>query len=197
MPSLRTGVTRSFALGLFCTLPLFNSVLAAPTQTRDETTPRPAIAVKLNKSTSLTRSVAGTEVVEDLIRKAQSEAGLSKRDAQFDVLPLITTLSSEKISELVQRATVLDPTYEPADFGAWFQILFPESTGDGRNPEITQLLNNLAGYQEVASCQHLAGATLPAVQPNDDPLFGSQGYLGGDGVGINAEYAWCVPLNNP
>jgi hypothetical protein len=131
--------------------------------------------------------------VEDLIRKAQSGSGNAKRDAQFNVLPLITSLTPEKLSEMVQRAIELDPTYEPADFSAWFQVQFPESTADQQNSEIAQLLNTLAGYQEVASVQRLAGVKPPAVQPSDDPLFSSQGYLAAAGAGINAQYAWGFP----
>ncbi|KAK4150371.1 peptidase S8/S53 domain-containing protein [Chaetomidium leptoderma] len=188
MPSL------SVTLGLLCTLPLFNTVLAAPAFPRDDVAaPRSAIAVKLSKSTSRTRSLAQAEVVEDLIRKAQSGSGLTKRDAQFNVSPLITSLSPEKVADMVQRAAAIDPTYEPVDFGSWFQVQFPESMVDERDPEIAQILNNLAGYQEVASCQRLAGAKLPAVQPNDDPLFSTQGYLAAAGAGINAQYAWGFP----
>jgi hypothetical protein len=131
--------------------------------------------------------------VEDLIRKAQSGSGNAKRDAQFSVLPLITSLTPEKVSEMVKRATELDPTYGPADFSAWFQVQFPQSTADQQDSEVAQLLSTLAEYQEVASCQRLAGVKAPAVQPTNDPLFSSQGYLGAAGAGINAQYAWGFP----
>lgn len=192
MLSLRMGVTRFLAVGLLVILPLFESVLAAPAP-RDDATPRTTIAIKLNTTSSRTRSLPGAEVVEDLIRKAQVGAGLAKRDAHFSVLPLFTSLSPEKLSDMVQRASKLDPTYEPVDFGAWFQVQFPESKGEERDPEIAQLLSSLAGYQEVASCQRLAGSKTPAVQPSNDPLFSSQGYLTAAGAGINAEYAWGFP----
>ncbi|KAH6842498.1 peptidase S8/S53 domain-containing protein [Chaetomium sp. MPI-CAGE-AT-0009] len=122
------GIARSLALGLLCSLPLFNVALAAPTAASNPAAPRSAIAIKLNKSASRARSVAGADVVEDLIRKAQSGSTHAKRDAQFNVLPLITSLTPEKISEMVQRATELNPTYKPADFDAWFQVQFPDST---------------------------------------------------------------------
>jgi hypothetical protein len=184
------------AVGLLYTLPLFNTVLAASIPPRDDvTTLRSTIAIKLNTGTSLTSRSALTraEIVEDLVRKAHPNSKRAKRDVDFSVLPLITSLSPETIANMVQRATVLDPTYVPADFSSWFQVQFAESTGDERDPEIIQLLNNLAEYEEVAACQRLAGARPPTVQPNDDPLFAGQGYLTGDGVGINAEYAWGFP----
>jgi len=186
------GVARSLTVALICTSPLFDAALAAPAP-RDDIAPRSAIAIKLNTTASRTRSLPAAEVVEDLIRKAQSGTGLARRDSRYNVLPLFTSLSPDKLSDMVQRATKLDPTYEPVDFGAWFQVQFPESARDERDPGIAQLLNNLAGYQEVASCQRLAGAKPPAVQPSDDPLFSSQGYLTAAGVGINAEYAWGFP----
>jgi hypothetical protein len=190
MPSL----TRSLALGLLCALPLFNSVLAAPTQPRDDDAPRSAIAIKLNKAASRARSVAGASVVEDLIRKAQSGSGLAKRDAQFNVQPLITSLSNEQLSELVQRAVANDPNYKPVDFGAWYQVQFPETTAEEDESEVLRLLTSLIGYEEVASAQRLAkSAESPAVQPSDDPMYADQGYLTGGGVGIDAVYAWGFP----
>lgn len=191
------GFTRSLALGLLYSLPLFNIALAAPTSASDPA-PRSAIAIKLNKSASRARSVAGADVVEDLIRKAQAGSTHAKRDAQFNVLPLITTLTPEKISELVQRATELDPSYKPGDFNSWFQVHFPDSTVNEDDSDIVQLLSNLATYEEVVSAQKLASTKAPqtAVQPNDDPLFSSQGYLTGNGVGIDAIYAWGFPGGN-
>lgn len=190
MPSL----TRSLALGLLCALPLFNSALAVPTQPRNDDAPRAALAIKLNKAASRARSVAGAEVIEDLIRKAQSGAGLAKRDAPFSVLPAITSIPDEQLSELVQRAVANDPNYKPVDFSAWYQVIFPESTSEEGEPEMVALLSSLAGSEEVASAQLLAkSAKSPAVSPNDDPLYVDQGYLTGGGVGIDAVYAWGFP----
>ncbi|KAK3295059.1 peptidase S8/S53 domain-containing protein [Chaetomium fimeti] len=132
------GLARSLAVGLLCSLPLFNAVLAAPTAP-NPAAPRSAIAIKLNQSASRARSVVGADVVEDLIRKAQSGSTHAKRDAQFSVLPLITTLTPEKISEMVQRATELNPNYKPADFGSWFQVQFPDSTADEDESEIGEI----------------------------------------------------------
>ncbi|GAB1318456.1 Peptidase S8/S53 domain-containing protein [Madurella fahalii] len=189
------SLSRSLAVGLLCALPLFNTALAASIPPRDDVVPpRFAIAVKLNSTAaSLTaRALTGTDVVADLIRKAHPGSRNGKRDVDFSVLPLINSVSPEKIAEMVQRATELDPTYVPTDFGAWYQVQFNEPMGDAPAPEIVQLLNTLGAYDEVISCQRLGGAQLPAVQPSNDPRFPEQGYTGAN-VGINAQYAWGFP----
>lgn len=191
MPSL----SRFLAAGLLSALALFDTALAATIPPRDEVAaPQSAIAIKLNSSATplASRALSRADLVADLVRKARPGTGNAKRDVDFKVLPLITSLSPEKLAEMVKRATELDPTYVPTDFGAWFQVQFPEPAGDVPTPEITQLLSNLAGYPEVASCQVLGGTRPPAVQPSDDPRFPEQGYLGPD-VGINAQYAWGFP----
>jgi hypothetical protein len=104
---------------------------------------------------------------------------------------LITSLSPEKLAEMVQRATELDLTYVPTDFGAWYQVQFttPYEENDG---SIASLIGNLTGSTEVSSAQRLAGGPAPVVVPHDDPRFAEQGYVGGSG-GINAQYAWGFP----
>ncbi|KAK3899012.1 peptidase S8/S53 domain-containing protein [Staphylotrichum tortipilum] len=182
------------AIGLLCTLPLFNTVTAAPTPLAEDI-PQAAIAIKLNKPTSRTRSLPGPELVRQLIQKAQSGTGLAKRDTTFKVLPLITSITPDDLPAMIHRATDLDPTYEPVDFTAWFQVQFSDHKlpDDGRDPEISQLLNNLAGFHEVASCETLGGAPAPSVHASSNPMFASQGYLSGGGVGIDAQYAWGFP----
>lgn len=189
------SLSRSLAVGLLHALPLFNTALAASIPPRDDVViPRSAIAVKLNSTGAplTSRALTGADVVADLIRKAHPSARNGKRDVDFNVLPLITSLSPEKIAEMVKRATELDPTYVPTDFSAWYQVQFSEPMGDTPAPEIIQLLNTLGGYEEVISCQRLGGVQLPAVQPSDDPRFPEQGYVGAS-PGINAQYAWGFP----
>jgi hypothetical protein len=186
-------VFRWLALGLLSTVSLFSTVAAAPAPLVD--TPRAGIAIKLNKSSSRARSVPGPELVRDLISKAQAGTGLAKRDSVFDIFPLINSVAPEELSTMIHRATELDPTYESVDFTSWFQVQFSDRIPpqDGRDPDISQLLKNLAGYHEVASCETLGGAPAPSVHATANPMFASQGYLAGGGVGIDAQYAWGVP----
>ncbi|KAK4455222.1 major intracellular serine protease [Podospora aff. communis PSN243] len=183
------------ASGLVFATSLANAVLAAsiPPWSRDvRVTPLTSVAVKLNTSGLRARDVRSrVEIVEDLVRRAHPSLKHAKRDAGLNVSPLITSISSEELDEMVQRAVSNDPTYVPTDFNAWYQVHFPEG---GTKQDAKELLGNLGGFEEVASVQPLIGATLPAlptVNPDDDPLFKQQGYLGE--AGINVKYAWGFP----
>lgn len=187
-------LSRSLAVRLLATIPLFlhNPVLAATIRSRHGLdAPKSAIAIKLDTSTLRTSQI-GAEIVEGLVRNAYGQSALARRDVGFNVLPLITSLSSDRIAEMVQRAQQLDPTYVPADFGSWFQVHL-ESSDEQEDDDIVELLSSLAENQEVASCQRLAGGPSPNVEPHDDPLFADQHYVTESAVGINAEYAWGFP----
>ncbi|KAK0742550.1 peptidase S8/S53 domain-containing protein [Apiosordaria backusii] len=158
--------------------------------------PGSSIAVKINKLATpslATRSlVDGLKTVEDLVRKAREDSQLSKRNVEYSVLPLITTVSQDRVAQLVERATVLNPNYVPTDFSAWYQVLFAGSKSE-HDHELSDILAKLSGYHEVTSCHLLSGASLPAVDPSNDPLFPGQGYMTPAGEGINAPYAWGFP----
>ncbi|KAK4172129.1 peptidase S8/S53 domain-containing protein [Triangularia setosa] len=171
------------------------SVLATPLTRvgKDEAiTPKSSIAIKINKSTLSSRSLDGLKSVEELVRKALGGSELGRRDTEFTVLPLITTVSQERVAQLVERAAILNPHYVPVDFSSWYQVLFPGFEA-GQNQELSDLLTNISSYREVASCHPLSGADLPAVNPSNDPLFPGQGYMTPAGEGINAPYAWGFP----
>jgi len=155
------------------------------------------VAVKLNTTTLRARDArTKAEIVEDLVMRAQPSLKHAKRSTALHVSPLFSSISPQELDELVQQAVSLDPTYVPADFSSWFRVTIENGTTGG----ITELLGSLNGFDEVASCQTLAGAKQPAtekqptptavtkVKPDDDPLFKQQGYL--FDAGINAKYAW-------
>ena len=182
---------RTLAVGLLCSVPLSLSASISPRDTADA--PLSAIAIKLNTQGLRTaQALNGTNIVEGLVSKARASSQNRKRDVDFTVLPLINSLSPERLAELVQRAVELDPAYVPADFGSWFQVQF-EYTAVEADPEITELLERISENQEVASCQRLAAGPAPNVQPHDDPLFVDQHYITESDVGINAKYAWGFP----
>ncbi|KAK4195042.1 peptidase S8/S53 domain-containing protein [Triangularia verruculosa] len=155
--------------------------------------PGSSIAIKISKATDVSsRSLDGIRSVEELIRKAQRDSRLGKREIKFSVFPLITTIPQARITRLVERATVLNPDYVPTDFSTWFQVLFPVPEGED-DQALTDLLSKLSGYKEVTSCHPLSGGSLPTVDPSNDPLFPGQGYMTPAGDGINAPYAWGFP----
>jgi hypothetical protein len=45
--------------------------------------------------------------------------------ADLKLMPLIESLTPDRLSELVDAARERDPEYEPEDFGAWFQVVCP------------------------------------------------------------------------
>lgn len=199
----------SLAFGLL----LATSALAVSIPPRgDSPLPQQAIAIKINPPTSQgslsTRAASGAKLVEELVNKALSTGNHAKRDVDFTVLPLFTTISPEKIAEMVKEAAARDPTYEPVDFSTWYQVQLSDSiqsTDNSIPPEVLDLLKSLSGYGQVKSAQRLGGglaqpAVLPvhpvhrAVDPNDNPLLTKQGYLREEG--INAQYAWGFPGGN-
>ncbi|KAK0639082.1 peptidase S8/S53 domain-containing protein [Cercophora newfieldiana] len=152
-----------------------------------------SVAVKLNTEGLRARDArTRTEIVEDLVRRAHPSLKYAKRNPGLNVSPLITSISPEELDELVQRAVTNDPSYVPTDFSAWFKVHF---AGNETTEGVTEVLGNLIGFDEVASCQPLAGAPQPAavpkLKPGDDPLFKQQGYL--TEAGINVKYAWGFP----
>ncbi|KAK4185140.1 peptidase S8/S53 domain-containing protein [Podospora australis] len=140
-------------------------------------------------------AVLGVDLVGDLVRKAQKDSHLTKRDAEFNVSPLITSVTPERLNELTQKAAALDPTYVPVDFTTWYQVLFTEPTSEQGilSQDVSDLLSTLAGYDEVTSCQPLISARPPAVNPSNDPEFTEQTYLMAAPVGIDVQYAWGFP----
>lgn len=180
------------------------SALAAAIPPQDDIPSlREAIAIKLHPQTSQgslsTRATSGADLVEELVNKALSTGNHTKRDVGFTVLPLFTSISPEKIAQMVKEAAKRDPTYEPVDFSTWYQVQLSDSvqsTDNSAAPEVLNLLKSLAEFDEVKSAQRLAGAPSQpavqrAVQPNDNPLTQNQGYLREEG--INVQYAWGFP----
>lgn len=180
-------LSRSLAFGLF----FFNGALGASIPRNGDLAPRTAIAVKLSPATLKTRDArSGAQIVESLVRGAQNVSH-SKRDTEFNVSPLITSLTPEQLAELVDRAVKTTPSYVPADFGAWYQVQFKtEAPSEGYDPEILDLLRTLGSQDEVASCQPLVGSKSPVVSPLNDPQFANQDYLKAAPGGIEAQYAW-------
>ena len=172
------------------------SVLGASIPWSSDAGPRAAIAVKLSSSTLQARSTtSGAEIVQGLVRGAQKTT-LAKRDVDFKVEPLISSLSSAQIDELIARAKKHTPGYEPADFGSWYRVIFDSNAPLPGKPdaEVGDLLKALGVKDEVASVQPLGGSTkLPAVNPVDDPQYVFQGYLKAAPFGIEARYAWNFP----
>src|SRR5437870_1794040 len=124
-------------------------------------------------------------------RKPEELPGLEKylREAGVDdklrLSPLIESLESKQIAELVDRAVRNDPEYKPADFSAWLQIVCPS----GVNAD--ELVKAVRALEEVETA-YVMRPGPPPVNPADDPRNANQGYLDAAPNGIDARYAWTI-----
>ncbi len=110
--------------------------------------------------------------------------GLGKRT--FPLLPLIESVEPGRLEELLAKAHRMDPEARLPDFTSWCQIVTPE----GLNPErLVIALRRL----EVVETAYVMRPAPPPVDPSNDPLSASQGYLNAQPYGIDARYAWGFP----
>ncbi|KAK1834937.1 peptidase S8/S53 domain-containing protein [Podospora conica] len=191
-PYTASKLTKALVVGLLWALP--SGAASVPRQADVEAALPPVIAIKLGPGSSPSRkrqdaSTAGAKLVESLVLKALPTPKLGRRNGNLKTLPLYNSLSPEAIDQIVKDAEANDPTYKAPNFHAWFQVQLPDT-----QTKINTLLQTLAAYPEIESCQRLGSAARPpAVQPDDDPLFPEQAYLRDASRGINAQYAWGFP----
>lgn len=100
------------------------------------------------------------------------------------IAPATGSLSREAIDDLVARAAVVDPTYEPYDFHRWFRVRTPKPSG-------TQgALARVRAHPLVETAYVLRVGPDPGVVAGDDPEYPKQGHLAAAPDGIDAETAW-------
>jgi serine protease len=109
--------------------------------------------------------------------------GLGDEFGALELLPLIESLSPEKLAGLIDRAREIDPSYDPARFDLWFQVVCPA------NVDANVLAKRLSALDAVEMA-YVMRPGPPPVNPTDDPRFLNQGYLKAAPNGIDAEYAW-------
>jgi serine protease len=115
------------------------------------------------------------------------EAFLEKggvRDA-LRLMPLIESLDARQLADLVDRAVRNDPTYVPADFSSWQQVVCPA----GMNPD--ELARAMRALDDVETA-YVLRPLPPPVSPADDPRSTNQGYLDAAPNGIDARFAWGI-----
>ncbi len=154
----------------------------------------PRIAIKLNPRAKL-RTERLPATVQTYLERVAPGAG---RVAHIQ--PLITSQKPEEVDALVRRAAELDPTYEPADFGAWLQLELeparshepPAGQFDAADPDdIDELVRRLHRLPEIDSAYALRAGPPPSpVNALDDPRATNQGYLNAAPQGIDARYTW-------
>lgn len=98
--------------------------------------------------------------------------------------PVFTHLTRDDLQKLSRRATETDPTYKPADVGAFFYLHGPPET------DLVALVKTLLCWNSVQEAYIDHAGPDPVVNAADDPRSANQGYLDPAPDGIDAEYAW-------
>jgi len=116
---------------------------------------------------------------------------LSELAAGKNINQLYTSLSSERIIELLSKAKKSDPTYHPPNFLNYYSITCENEVEAKR---IVEILNKedvieLAYIEPYSACS-------PSVHQPPNPLRLYQKYLNPAPVGIDANYAWEFPGGN-
>lgn len=99
----------------------------------------------------------------------------------------VFTQKRDTLQALVRRAVEMDPTYKPADFGAFLYIDSPPETDQ------IALVKALLHWNSVREAYIDQAGPDPVVNAADDPRSVNQGYLDPAPDGIDAEYAWTFP----
>lgn len=159
-----------------------------------ESAPLPGIALQLTQD-GHHKQLAGHAYIPDLIRQADPQLGLVP-----EVSPLFVSHTTEALAQTEALAAQRNPTYQKVGFESWYQIRFTRSTdtpvpgleGSGDlaiQPRLLQLVRKLQENASVISVQFLH-AGPPPVDPDQNPLSGSQGYIDAAPQGIDARAAW-------
>jgi len=130
----------------------------------------------------------GNDILEVLFRQdnAKQWRDLIGLYPFIQIGKLFTSVSTDSIIELVNKARVLDATYNPPDLFSYYVFSFPSSIRPN------ELLLKLSAFPEV-ELAYLQSAAIDAHGVNDkpDPFFFRE-YLGPAPIGINAKYAWGI-----
>lgn len=130
---------------------------------------------------------APRELTRAAAQSALPLAALQDKFPGVRVEPMVTSINPEQLTELVERAQRLDPTYRPPNFLGYLVIRCPLNVD----------AEDVAGFVRASPAVELAyveaGPTPPpVVNAADDPRQGNQGYEDAAPAGVNAEYAWTV-----
>jgi hypothetical protein len=144
---------------------------------KDKTEQRLRIAVKLkSRAQKHLKEMRGLQV-------------MGKKEGTFRWLPLIESVSPERLAEMIEKARQNNPSAELPDFSFWYQIISPAAL----NPNMLVMALRKLKIVETA---YVMRPAPPPVIAYDDPLSSSQGYLNAGPVGIDARYAWAFAGGN-
>ncbi|KAK4652365.1 hypothetical protein QC762_610500 [Podospora pseudocomata] len=168
----------------------------------------PRLALKLTPE-GLKKQLEDPEFITSLVSGVESlidglNTGRHRRRLTPNVAPLVP--QEHRPSAALRKRLDVDGVQIPS-FEEWFQIdiddlgLSAVSTASSKSgkeapPALSkltlELIHQLNKLDTVASVHALQQGPPPAVNPNDDPRSGNQGYLNAAPQGINARYAWTI-----
>ena len=128
----------------------------------------------------------GDDPIGDLLRQRDLVPWdlLVERHPDIRFEPLFTTVSGDDLDRLVRTAQRRTPSYSPPDFRSYFVTPLPW----GHDSE--QVVETISGWDAVETAYVEALVTLSSVEPENDPMYGGQGYLDPAPVGIDIEAVW-------
>lgn len=112
---------------------------------------------------------------------------LAERFPGIKIRRMYTSVTPERIRQLVDEAMRRDAAYRPPDFLCYFIVDCPPAV----DPE--ELAKALSAWKSVQTAYLDPPGSDPAVSPADDPRSSNQGYLDPAPDGIDAEFAWGLP----
>ncbi|MEM8962869.1 MAG: S8 family serine peptidase [Acidobacteriota bacterium] len=118
---------------------------------------------------------------------AEPWKALHEQFGGVSLIRLYTSLSPDRIEELLAKASERDDSYEPPNLFTWYTVDAPANTSS------KELAEHLLRWEIVEKAYPDARAVDPMpVSAADDPRWPDQGYLDPAPEGIDAEFAWTI-----
>ncbi len=147
----------------------------------------PRIVVKFHDDVKMAYPGKNENVDFSTLRKSVQWKNFFALYPQIQSGKLFTSLTSENITQLVQKARISDALYQPPDWDNYFVFYCPQEV----YPD--DLVNGLQVLEGVELAYLQSGAGSPAKENGAQKMVSSQGYLDPAPEGINARYAWRIP----
>ena len=141
---------------------------------------RDSLRLALNRANEESHSLF---TYDDVCRQRLSELTAGK-----NINKLYTSLSPERIVELVSKAMKSDPAYHPPNFLNYYSLICEDEV---EAKKIAEILNK----EDVIELAYIEihSACSPSATDTPNPLRVHQEYLNPAPVGIDASYAWMFP----
>ena len=110
---------------------------------------RITLKLKERRSASITQELIGSRTFLERV---------GYKGAALHLVPLVESLDTGKIAELVGRARRDDPRYQPAEFSTWFQIIPP---ADVNAEDMLKAICELGEVESACLC------VRPEILPRD------------------------------